>query len=65
MKEGKIYKNINTGVIFILTEYNPIFGQGIILYDPRNRNNTGKVKFISMFHERLEEFKGSLLITTI
>ncbi len=65
MKEGKLYRNKETGIIFILTIYNPVFGEGIILYNPKNRKHTGKVQFIGMCFEIFEEFKGSLLITTI
>lgn len=65
MKEGKFYRNKDTGIVFLLTVFNPIFGEGIILYNPKNRKQTGKVEFIGMCFENFEEFKGTLLITTI
>jgi hypothetical protein len=65
MKEGKIYRNIETGELFILIEYTPYFSRGIILYNPIKRKHTGKVEFVTIGHNNFEEFKGTLLITCI
>lgn len=66
MKEGKIYRNLDTGEIFILTMYNPYFSEGIILYHPISRKHTGKIEcIITIDSTNFEEYEGTLLITCI
>lgn len=64
MKEGQFYQHkIYKEWVVVCITPNPFFFEGIALHDPDKRRLSGEVEFFNTTN--FEEFKGSILITTI